>query len=454
MKLLRFTGENVRGYKKIDVSFREELTFLIGINGSGKTTVLKLIAGLVTPSLQELLQIEYTTISLSIMLPSKTIVEIKCVKDKDGFDLYYTDRKRDSRFNDRFDLLGFDIYARRMTYRYNPEIMREYTRRFESMPVVQRIMELNTPLFLGLNRRINIVFDQNRSMHRHIMEEGESRGDTVDVALKDIQEMVYENIRQNARRQSQLSDNFRAKVLQESFRIYNSNNTSIDNITLKQQLSELTRKKKELTDSITTLGISEVTDQVDTLFDELSQTVNILLTTASTYKNGVSDEYYEALMKWIVNSAQLEKIDSITRYGNQYVESITKLKEPILRFTQSANLFFQESNKEILVDGQGEIKIKINQFDKVTINTIYELSSGEKQLIIMLAHLIFYKNNKYAPVFIIDEPELSLHISWQELFVDALLKASPDTQFILATHAPAIIAKTERKNYCEDLSDK
>ena len=42
-------------------------------------------------------------------------------------------------------------------------------------------------------------------------------------------------------------------------------------------------------------------------------------------------------------------------------------------------------------------------------------------------------------VFIIDEPELSLHVQWQEKFVDGIMEASRETQFILATHSPTII---------------
>jgi predicted ATPase len=70
----------------------------------------------------------------------------------------------------------------------------------------------------------------------------------------------------------------------------------------------------------------------------------------------------------------------------------------------------------------------------------------------MLAHLALNRGSKQTSIFFIDEPELSLHISWQELFVDALLEASPKTQFVIATHAPAILAKPERKEWCEDLS--
>ena len=132
---------------------------------------------------------------------------------------------------------------------------------------------------------------------------------------------------------------------------------------------------------------------------------------------------------------------------------IQKLKEPFIRFVDSVNIFFSEGKKQIRVEDSGEIKIIIQDNKKKT-NSIYELSSGEKQLVIILAHVAFYKkiNQKSAPIFIIDEPELSLHISWQEKFVDALLQANPDTQFIMATHAPSIIAKKERKKWCIDLT--
>jgi predicted ATP-binding protein involved in virulence len=50
----------------------------------------------------------------------------------------------------------------------------------------------------------------------------------------------------------------------------------------------------------------------------------------------------------------------------------------------------------------------------------------------------------------VDEPELSLHIKWQELFVTAVQEASPKLQLILATHSPSIIL--DRVDKCVDLS--
>ena len=73
------------------------------------------------------------------------------------------------------------------------------------------------------------------------------------------------------------------------------------------------------------------------------------------------------------------------------------------------------------------------------------LASGERQILIMLCHLYLNKELPKNGIFIIDEPELSLHLLWQEKFVDEIIKAKPDLQIILATHSPAIIQNRDDK---------
>ena len=67
------------------------------------------------------------------------------------------------------------------------------------------------------------------------------------------------------------------------------------------------------------------------------------------------------------------------------------------------------------------------------------LSSGEKNDFIMFCELIF-KAPRGSIVFI-DEPEISLHISWQEEYIDRLLEICRmnDLQAVVATHSPNIV---------------
>jgi predicted ATPase len=73
------------------------------------------------------------------------------------------------------------------------------------------------------------------------------------------------------------------------------------------------------------------------------------------------------------------------------------------------------------------------------------LSSGERQLVVIFGHLAINREINRAGVFVIDEPEVSLHVRWQEIFVESILEASPGNQFILATHSPAIVMDRDER---------
>jgi energy-coupling factor transporter ATP-binding protein EcfA2 len=68
---------------------------------------------------------------------------------------------------------------------------------------------------------------------------------------------------------------------------------------------------------------------------------------------------------------------------------------------------------------------------------ISQLSSGEKHLIkILLSAMTAGRNS-----VLIDEPELSMHIDWQRIFIQTILSLNPDCQLILASHSPEVMAE-------------
>ena len=77
------------------------------------------------------------------------------------------------------------------------------------------------------------------------------------------------------------------------------------------------------------------------------------------------------------------------------------------------------------------------------IEFLSQMSSGEKNDFILFYNLIFSDNT----VILIDEPEISLNIEWQEIFIDYLLKIckmkekelNENMQVIIATHSPHIL---------------
>lgn len=68
--------------------------------------------------------------------------------------------------------------------------------------------------------------------------------------------------------------------------------------------------------------------------------------------------------------------------------------------------------------------------------SLSQLSSGEKQLIAMMA--MAHLELSYNLIFLIDEPELSLSLYWQERLLPALSDADACRQILAVTHSPFI----------------
>jgi len=64
------------------------------------------------------------------------------------------------------------------------------------------------------------------------------------------------------------------------------------------------------------------------------------------------------------------------------------------------------------------------------------LSSGEKQLLRLMLETLAAETS----TVMIDEPELSMHVDWQQVLVTSMLKVNPECQLLLATHSPEVMA--------------
>jgi predicted ATP-binding protein involved in virulence len=152
-------------------------------------------------------------------------------------------------------------------------------------------------------------------------------------------------------------------------------------------------------------------------------------------------------IEWLLNKAQVDKLVKIVAIIDEYNNTISDTFRPVNKFLNIINKFFKDTGKKLIVDEVGRLFINKPHGRPLTVD---ELSSGERQLIILFANVIFNKlkesnKNNTAEILIIDEPEISLHIRWQELFIDSLFEASNRTQFVIATHSPDIIGEHKFK---------
>ena len=93
---------------------------------------------------------------------------------------------------------------------------------------------------------------------------------------------------------------------------------------------------------------------------------------------------------------------------------------------------FADTGKTII---RTQYEIRFSQLGETLVP--YQLSSGEKQILAILLTVLIQDHQPY--VLFMDEPEVSLHIDWQEQLIDLILQLNPNVQLILTTHSPAVI---------------
>lgn len=115
-------------------------------------------------------------------------------------------------------------------------------------------------------------------------------------------------------------------------------------------------------------------------------------------------------------------------------EEADKIEQNIQLFYEIVNTFFTVSKKQIKFKEQkmffenGDKKIELEQ-----------LSSGEKQLLIILLNVLLQDKKDF--ILLMDEPEISLHITWQQMLIEKILLLNPNCQLIIATHSPSVFGK-------------
>lgn len=148
-------------------------------------------------------------------------------------------------------------------------------------------------------------------------------------------------------------------------------------------------------------------------------------------------------LDWQIYQLQRRYLDYQVNVGNRMIEMLTsgdpeaqnkarEQAEAKKRFQDLIDDFFQETGKKIVRKSN---EIFFTQIGEML--SPYQLSSGEKQILVILLTVLVEDKSPY--VLFMDEPEVSLHIEWQQKLITTIRQINPNVQIILTTHSPAVI---------------
>ena len=162
---------------------------------------------------------------------------------------------------------------------------------------------------------------------------------------------------------------------------------------------------------------------------------------------GESENRDRAFSLYVLNIAQFKKLEILIQKFEDHEAQVARLFEPFRAFLAAVNDFLSDSGKKVQFDNvSGVLKFSLVKDElNQELRDVASLSSGEKQILILLTFIRFVE--KSGGVFIIDEPELSLHPWWQERFLERVKSIMPiGRQLLFATHSPALVGNN--RNYC------
>ncbi len=157
----------------------------------------------------------------------------------------------------------------------------------------------------------------------------------------------------------------------------------------------------------------------------------------------LADSRVKTELDWQVYRLQKRYLDYQVNIGNKIIELLTSgdVDDQMKAAEVSApKKMFQDMMDDLLQDTHKKIDRKSNEIQFVqgdTTLTPYQLSSGEKQMLVILLTVLVEDGEKYA--LIMDEPEISLHIDWQQKLISLIRQLNPNAQIILSTHSPALV---------------
>lgn len=450
MKILGFRSHKVNGYLSLNVNFRSDLTFVTGINGTGKTTVLNSLIALLMPRLDFLTTHEYERISI-LLEDSNNEVVLSATRSSDGAILQASHLPYERFVVTRLEWDDTASISRNREAEQN--FHREQLARNASNPVLKYIQSLPTPMFLGLDRRTLATEESTRYSPRpHYYTRSRRRNvfsTSLSQSLTEAQSYAFESFRSAQRLKSELDERFRQDLVLDLIQFKPEDKGFILDEPKEKDYLKLTEIKENLARLPELLGVdaAKVAERVDPLLSFIGSTYEKISSINPNDKKR-RDERLSAMIEWSYNKSHLTRISSISERITKYNQQSERLFRQTANFLRAVNIFFEDSTKTIKFDSFGELVFTVPEVKDD--RDLRALSSGEIQLIVILAHLHFNPEVRKASIFIIDEPELSLHVEWQEKFVDTMLSSSKNTQFIMATHSPSIIL--EKVGHCIDLT--
>ena len=410
MKIKKFEVHGLHGSDEpLILNFNDDLNILSGRNGAGKTTILKLMWYLISGNFDKAVaEIKFKTAQL--------------ITDKYELTVYIDFDDKELPFSSTLRLV-------------KPELLQ--IKGIEKDENLQKFVNESSTTNLGWF--FTQYIDSSFFMPTFRMIEGGFTTEKYDIKHDVVKEFYLKLNNENEYNDIATSLNKLSKSLTKKEHQF------ITSISAKDIDTFLVKKYAEIMKKVNMLQ----TDSVHLL----SKKISLMLGN----KNELSDENITTLKSLSQKIQELDSEVSILNTPLNKIRTAVSNFMPLFNIEFDQNIYFShkrdfpadfgldheplslhpdhlESDDEDQYFDFEQLEFDETENEKSSNLTINNLSAGEKQFLTFVAYNIFHNDT----IFFIDEPELSLHVDWQNRLFSLLKEQNPSNQFIISTHSPFI----------------
>ncbi|MBP6730785.1 MAG: AAA family ATPase [Chitinophagales bacterium] len=414
-KIRKIKIEGFWGDKTVDLNFDKEVNFLIGVNGSGKTTIINLIAASLNADFATLDKSQFKNIRL---------------------DFHETDSEKKGKFE---------------TYIEVEKVAKE------NSPYSNIILKIKLPDEVKVKSFLLNELEEDSLFRMHDYERiirifpGQTRKDVAS-ALKAVVNVTWLSIHRISSPNKNNDDKSFESTIDQKIKELSIDLTKYFGVLDRTYSIETEKFQKNIFLSLIQHAKGENAVDTDDLEsekekDSLRQIFLLFKLKESEFSEKLDKHFAnfeKAKDEWarnrvlateqLVHILATRRIHSIVQEWNRLNEKKININKIKVTFLDEINNLFER--KRLFINDRNELLVE-TQSGKVF--PLVHLSSGEKQLLIILGQGLMQENRTH--IYIADEPELSLHVEWQEKLVSCLKNVNPNSQIIFATHSPDIVGK-------------
>lgn len=410
-KMIEITNIKFFGFKdyqtNINISLKGNTSILYGANGSGKTTVLRLINALLSQKDEVLRKENVENVELTFSENGiDTTISVPFQKETESYSWEHLENSL--LYKTKSIMIGvqrgtpksYSSVPSRLIYEFllHAPIARETLNLKKAER--SKIRFLSDELSNFLNRQRS---NRARAGENQLIPEG-NHISLEDINISNIENellLTYERVQETIsyRIYNALFETFAIAIEQEK-----DGQFSID---VPDNFIEIIHKNKfKLIDALE-----------DAPDNEFKETVikKLTLFNIDSAEELKKNKLFTKLLLQMVKELELEKV------------ALSSLNILVERFNSLIG-----SEKTLIIDREG-IRVEINN----STHGLDGLSSGERHLLTFLSVILL--DGSKRDFILIDEPEISLNVIWQEQLINLIKELAPNSQIIMASHSPSIV---------------